>query len=395
MKIYMIYTVLLLLAGAAVLVVGTVFFNNYEKEQIRLLASVTPRATSTPMPTPTPIEVVVEKYRYSIEVPKSISVIGDNVTENGLNGDQLSVIVETETPGFEVKVKDEYGNEVSLKNDEKLEIKTFKVIVPDSYKVTLSDSLKSSEEYVASRTQHPDYKFCYDFADMPQILNYEFTNALEEPKIKILDNLDNEVEVKWTKNTFEKITPATLPHIPEGFMSEEEARQYVKTWSLFMTNDLKPEGFDAYIFTDKKTGERVPYKEGMNVYGLNYRSRAPKDHGFSVLKEYLLPGSYRYKALEEYAYSVDIGHTSRHLPDPAFLDERIDNFVMYSHDVFSVDVSFTKILILPTMNYAKRYDKTSVRVFFIKNPDSTSGRDWLMADMITLMEEKEIQEDNE
>ncbi len=58
-KIYMVYLVLLLLAGAAVLAVGNNALNRYEREQEALNAEML--ANVTPTPTPTPEEIVVEK----------------------------------------------------------------------------------------------------------------------------------------------------------------------------------------------------------------------------------------------------------------------------------------------------------------------------------------------
>ncbi len=393
-KVYMVYTLLLLLAGAAVLAVGQKFLNDYEKEQVRINAEIEAKATSTPLPSPTPVEVVVERYRYTIEVPKTMTVKGNNVTEKEADYENKTVVIETSTPGFEVTVCDEYGNEAVLRDGEKLETKTFEMQLLDLFKVDLLKTERSAKDYVVLETEHPDYKWCYEFADMPRILKYEFKDALAAPELRILDNLNEEIKVDWTEGHFSRTTPRTLKHIPEDVMSEEEAMKYVKTWSLFLTDDLKA----TYTFKDKN-GNVVPYTPDMKTTGLTYSVKHPSDHGFSEISKLLLPETYRYRVLKEYAYGADIRTVSKHKPDPVFSDESIDNFVMYGPDVFAVDVSFTKAIDLWSATnskwYARRLDKTSVRVFFVADPDSTAERKWLMADMTTLTEDSETREDYE
>jgi hypothetical protein len=393
LKTYLITVVLLLLAGAAVLVVGYNYLERYEREQERLeqerIANITPTPTHTPIPTLEPEEIVEAKYKYTIEVPEGFTVLGDNVSESEAKEGKKAVLIQTDSPEFEVKIIDEYGYEVDYRSGNTLETKTYNLILPDNFKVTLKEASKTAEDYIVSVEEAEEYRWCYEYADMPKIASYAFTNALNAPDLEIRDNLDALVTPFWTDGYFTIREQAVLHEIPSEGITEEEIMEYVKTWSSFMTDDLKPDGFDAYIFTDKKTGKRVPYVKGMDVQGLDYRSRSPRDYGFSVLEEYLLPDSYRYRVLKEYAYGSDIGLTSRHLPDPEFINEKIDNFVMYTDSFFSIDSSFTKILILPTLGYSKRYDTTSVRVYFIKNPDSTGNRKWLMADMITLSENSE------
>lgn len=393
LKAYIVYTVLLLLAGAAVLVTGNNFLNDYEKEQAAINAEKAAKATSAPLPTPTPAEVVVEKFRYTIEVPKNMTVTGNNVTETE-DGEKKVVTIETYTPGFEVTVRDEYGNEATLKDGEKLETKTFEVVIPDDFKMSFKKTEKATADYVVLETEHPDYKWCYEFADMPMLLKYEFKNALAAPELQLFDNLGEETEIVWEDDSFRQTDPKTLRHIPEDVMSEEEAMEYVKTWSLFMTDDLNA----TYTFTDKN-GNVVPYSPNMKTTGLTYTVKHPSDHGFSVISRLLLPDTYRFEVLKAYAYGADIRTVSKHKPNPIFSEESIDNFVMYGTDVFGVDVSFTKTIELWSATnskwYAKRLDKTSVRVYFVKNPDGTAGRKWLMADMNTLTENTETQEDYE
>ncbi len=61
---------------------------------------------------------------------------------------------------------------------------------------------------------------------------------------------------------------------------------------------------------------------------------------------------------------------------------------MYGDIVFSADFSFTKRIDLwsgtNSIWYDHRLDTTSVRVFFIKNPDADADREWLMAEMVPL-----------
>ena len=54
-----------------------------------------------------------------------------------------------------------------------------------------------------------------------------------------------------------------------------------------------------------------------------------------------------YKIAYDWAHGIDITFTSRHrLKDPAFTEEKLSNFVIYSDKAFAVDVSLKKNMVV-------------------------------------------------
>ncbi|MCR5823358.1 MAG: hypothetical protein K6G60_02900 [Lachnospiraceae bacterium] len=379
-KIYITYTVLLLLAGAAVLVVGNNALNRYERDQEKLNREKVAGYTATP--TPTQEVVIVEKYKYMVKLPMSLEVTAENAVLTGTEEGEKTYAIEASAEGYEVGVRDLYGNEAVLRYGEKLETVDYKMVIPDNFRVEMKNGADASA-FITSVTDHEDYKWCYEFADMPRLAEYSFDNALAAPEFKVIDNLGNEILPEWENESFYRTGQTVLPEIEEDVMSREEAVRYIKMWSAFMSDELGAK----YIFKDKN-GNVVPYEENMNTSGLTYTITHPSDHGFSLLKDYLLPDTYRYKVLRGYAYGDDINLSSKIEPDPKYKDLALTNFVRYGEDIFSVDVYFKKIFRIWSTTYSYWYQTneytTNARVFFMKDHKTDK---WLIADIYDIINE--------
>ncbi len=379
-KIYMIYTVLLLLGGAAVLVVGNNALNRYEREQEKVNAEK--QASYIASPTPTQEVVIVEKYKYMVKLPMSLEVLAENaeLTET-VDGDKTYAI-EASAEGYEVGIRDLYGNEAVLRYGEKLETVDYKMVIPDNFSVQMKNGANASD-FITSVTDHEDYKWCYEFADMPRLAEYSFSNALAAPELLIYDNLGNMILPEWENERYIHSNQTMLPKIREDVMTEEEAIRYIKMVSDYMTNDL-----DATpIFRDSK-GNKVEYRENMSTAGLTYEVNHTSGRGFNTLKEYLLPDSYRYNVLKNWGFGEDIWTVSKHKTPPPYSNISISNFVMYGKNVFSIDVSFEKTLMLWSSSnhrfYVDRVDKNERRMFFIKDENNEK---WLIADYFEVRKE--------
>ncbi len=384
-KTYIVYTVLLFLVGTAVLVVCNNMLNGYEAEKEKETAETIKNAKATTTPVPTPEEIVVVRYRNIIDIPKSFVVLDETVKVSEADGDykRLSVEVESADSDFEVKIADEYGSEGIVGRYHFPEVKTYYMSIPSNFRVEFGRSTVKAADYITSMEDYQEYKRCYAFADMPKKANYVFGNALKEPEIVIYDNLNNEIKPVWENELF-VVTGQTSKDEPDADgPSREEIMVSVMQWSALMHNELGT----IHEFRDSENNT-IAYTEGMSTAGLKYRPRYSADHGFSLIEPYLLADTELYKDLKGWVQRADIKTVSDHAPNPEIQNEKVENYVRYGENMFSVDVSFTKVLKLwndgkHKFNITAKDDTTS-SIYFVKNSDKESDIKWLIAEIVTL-----------
>ena len=125
-----------------------------------------------------------------------------------------------------------------------------------------------------------------------------------------------------------------LDAVPESVSAEVDVLQIAENWSLFMSNDLP----------------------------------------FSTVAKDLIPSSYQYEVATKYANGIDITFTSIHtLLDPAFVDEKVTNFVWITDNLFSVDISFVKRMLLSSGTTIE--DSMNDRFYFVKYDDTNDYSD--------------------
>lgn len=396
----MIYLAMLVLLGPALLVYGKNFLDNYEKKQEDFYASVTDVPTPTPRPTATPIVKIIEKYRFTYTFPLSFTVTCENldpannetITEKVTDTEGISkkeVTIETYSKDLVLKITDAYGNNAEFRPGDTLVTGNYTLVLPDNFEVTVP-GISENEEipestgiYLDETSDNPDLLEIGKYADVPKLLTYTFSDALYAPNIKIFDNNGNEIVCEWEENCFKVTKPYALQELPENISLTRTVESDVKALSDFMTDDLGA----TYYFKDSD-GNKIPYTEGMTTKGLTYYISHPADHGFSLLKDILLKDTYYYEKMYEYAYGPDIKLTSKHKPVTELEDLQITNFIVYSDDVFTCDVSFVRELDLWSTTNSKWYktvrDETNERLWYVRKQDESGNYTWYAADAETI-----------
>lgn len=233
----------------------------------------------------------------------------------------------------------------------------FDVYVPSNYTVEVNGT-KLGEEYISKKTVNEDYDKFKEYVKLPNMVNYELNNFLQVPAIKIKDEKGNEVDTLITNNKIEIANSAktanTYEEAKKNLTGDIDIMKLAENWSLFLTDDLK----------------------------------GGTQHGFSLLKPYLIKNSNFYNMAYAWATSIDITFVSNHtLKNPAFTNESLKDFVIYSDKAFSCSVYLEK-----NMRIANGKDKTDImhdKLYFVYYDDSNDGVDnpsWKLIDMKSIVE---------
>lgn len=244
-------------------------------------------------------------YSYELKLPKEIEVYAGGRKREGKEegGEMLfSFVTVHET----LELEDIYGNRTEYHGGDTIFTYTYKIKVPDNFKVFLHG--QNAENYCTKREANEKYQYCAEYTSMPELVTYEIKNAICEPETEIYDNLNQKVDCVFENGVFEVTEQTGLETIPEDVLSKVDVMEIAKMWSKLMTNDLPG-----------------PQK------------------GFGTMKNYLITDSYLYNVAYKWVTSIDITFTFSHtLMDPPFTQERISNFISYGDNLFSCDIYFVK-----------------------------------------------------
>ncbi len=298
----------------------------------------------------TPI-LALKNYEYTLEVPKNFKVT--------VNGVEVNNPVPSQTDGWEVYaleplyyepeilIFDTHGNQVEYKAGEPVYTYDYVVKIPDNF--TMKVNGKDALEYKTGTAANSDYKYCAEYAMMPEIVTYEIKNAVCEPEIEIYDNLNQPVDCVFENYAFVRTKQAALDTIPEEILDKVNVLEIAQMWSKLMTDDLK--------------GAK---------------------HGFDTIKKYLITDSYLYNVAYQYVTSVDITFVATHvLENPPFSGEKITNYVSYGDNLFSCDIYFLKHMDLYTRNI-KTTDEMNSTFYFMYYDETDDGKDnprWVILDI--------------
>ncbi len=330
-------------------------------------------AENTPTPTEEPTEIVIKKYRYTFVLPEEYMVkYGDEVLsgEKADDGMIKYAFESTDTdPVF--CVSDCYGCTVDYPFGDTLTYYDIIVKIPSNFEIHLGDV--NVAKYIVKYDENPKYEYCKDFADMPTFITYELPKSLTHPEFNIVDNLGKSIEYAYNGESIEITEQTSLNEVPTEMADTDELLQIAQMWSLFLTKDI-------YKY-DVKTGE---YHDN---------GAEPGDRGLGQIRKVLVADSYLDQVAVKYAKSVDITFISAHtLPNPAFAEEHIGNFVKYSDDFFSCDISFEKIMLRTNgkeFELKGDRDKLNSTCYFLRNKDYDGSEDstkWLLAELIDNLE---------
>ncbi len=228
----------------------------------------------------------------------------------------------------------------------------YEISIPESYKLFINNTEVNSK-YVQSNSDDKSLSELTTYIKVNPMKVYAIENLINEPRIVIKDDQGKEVEFEIKDNKIE------IKKEYKEIAKYEDAKQYIKgnfdvlsfaeTWSKFLTRDL--------------TGVR---------------------HGFDqYISPYLIPDSKMYKVAYGWATGVDITFTSAHrLKNPPFVNEKVENCVIYNEDAFSCEVSLEKHMLL-TRSGETKIDNMHDRFFFIYKNGS-----YKFVDNISLNEEE-------
>ena len=189
---------------------------------------------------------------------------------------------------------------------------SIKVRIPEDYKLYLNgkvvnESTVSDDEISA---------LFANYTDMKKQVNYEVTGLIKKPEV-IVKNAEGK-KVKTYKKDGVIVADQNYFKTDDNEIAQQkliapfDILKFAENYSLFLTADL--------------TGYR---------------------YGFNTLSQNLIEGTEMYKMAYDWAHGIDITFTSRHtLKNPAFTDEKLSNFVIYSDKAFSVDVSLKKNMVV-------------------------------------------------
>lgn len=196
------------------------------------------------------------------------------------------------------------------------------IYVNDNYDLYIN-GIKALDEDLLSKEEIKEYSEVYDKVNLPYEKHYKISDLTYKPKITVKDG-DNEIEVKNDKNTYYASSyykaSSKEDAISKLFNKDFDEITFAKNWSLFLTADLDGERYGLYKLTPN-----------------------------------LVEGTSLYKRAYNWATNVDITFTSIHtLDSDTFTNVKVDNYIVYNENAFSVDIYLEKNMTL--VNGEKRVD---------------------------------------
>lgn len=208
----------------------------------------------------------------------------------------------------------------------------YTISVPNNYKVTINGKELTKDD-VKEELIDEGLAQISKYQNIPYLVEYEIDKLIMKPEIKIVDENGKEVSYEQKDTTitkdlaFKKISDSQTAL--EEIKSAPEILKIAKDWSLFLSRDL--------------TGTL---------------------HGYHNISNYLISGSDLAKYAYSWATGVDITFISRHtLDNPAFTNERLENFEIYSDKAFSCEVYLEKNMTL-TRTGSKLQDVMHEKMYF-------------------------------
>ena len=209
------------------------------------------------------------------------------------------------------------------------------ILVPDSYKVYVNNILLSASELTGNTQELNEFAYAKAYVAVPYLVEYEVSGLANEPKVEVFDANDRAVEYEMKDG---KILVSTFASMQMPSELESFCLNNAKTYSNYFSKDI--EGcFDSIN----------PIR-------------------------YMFPSDSYYLELAEVYRTNDMWMYSAHQA-PVFTNVKVGNYIQYSPDLFSCDISFDKEMIL-TLNGQTRVDSSNTRYYYV-NIDGS----WKIADM--------------
>ena len=208
------------------------------------------------------------------------------------------------------------------------------VTVPNSYSVYVNDVLLGTEEQKGEAVKAIDVDLVAEYVTIPTLVTYEVKGLLNAPTLKVVDANGNNVDL----SAFSDYSNVEIGYT-EGEMDAEllaYVSQAAKDYSDFFTKDLpgcatSTKGIEKYF---------------------------PADSMYIKLAE-------NYRLNDMWMYSAHGGREFRNFV--------VDDYTVYSDDLFTCTISFTKRVVL-TSNKQEKLDDNNQIYYFVK-----IDGEWLIA----------------
>lgn len=216
-----------------------------------------------------------------------------------------------------------------------------KVVAPDNYSVFINDVKLDSRELTGEKWEFTELKYAKEYVNVPELVEYKVEGMLNEPKVTIYNN-QGEIVMYNTDEQGNKCVDSFMTSAIDNELAAQ-ILQNAKNYSNFFSRDI--EGCRSSV-------EPIAYM-------------FPEDSYYLELAE-------NYRLNDMWMYSA---HET-----PVFSGETVSNYIVYTSELFSVDVYFEKNMIL-TANGEKRTDITNTRFYYAKLNDK-----WVIVDMQSVTE---------
>ncbi len=215
------------------------------------------------------------------------------------------------------------------------------ITAPDTYSVFINSVKLDSRELTGETIQIDALKYAADYVEVPQLVKYHVEGLFEEPSVMIYNNQGEQIM----------------------YSADENGDITVDT---FTTSAIDSE-LSAMVLTNAKNYS-------------NFFSRDIEGCRDSVAPiAYMFPENSYYLELADNYRLNDMWMYSAH-ETPVFTDEAVSNYIVYTPELFSVEVYFVKNMTL-TLNGQSRQDINNTRYYYAKINDG-----WLIVDMQSVTE---------
>ncbi len=279
--------------------------------------------------------VIPAIFEYKLTLPSTLKVTvnGKEIQGAALEGGRMRYeLMELEKPT--VLIADLYGNEVSYDGKTELPLTYATVLAPSDHTVTLEG--KAVADGAVRQSVLKEYAFLEGLVqDLPKQAEYNIAILKKDAVIKVTDGAGKEIALEPGQTEYD-LSPkaAPLAAVPAEVAAKVDVLKVAQSWSLFMSNDVS----------------------------------------FTKMAEMMAEGSYQYDVAKKYATGIDKQFFASHtLREPAFTENKVENFAWITEDCFSVEVRFVKHMRLN--NGGKNVDDAmNDRFYFVRQ-----GEQWKLA----------------
>ena len=218
------------------------------------------------------------------------------------------------------------------------------ISIPNSYTLYVNGIPADERERTGTRTELEEFRYAAAYVTVPALVEYQITGLYEEPELQV--------------------------YAPEGVaVAPVRIEEGTFLVDRFATSKMDPD-LAAYVLKNAKDYSNFFSRdlEGARASTACLRGMFPKDSYYLELAE-------NYRRYDMWMYSAHYA--------PTFSDEVVENYIRYSQDFFSCEVSFDKKMILISSGQP-RHDYTHTRFYYVN-----VGGSWVIVDMQQILSQED------